>query len=655
MTNGLTHAPTAPLSGPDVSAWSAVLSAMPIPAALVTCSGDVIATNRWLDFVPGERLLHATSCAGEVDAPLRFGVNDSRWRVRPVDDNGQVLLATGEREDAGDHLLRKFFSSGDSLFVVYDQAGLVIESNSAWETLLGYTSDEVFGLDSWSLLPDDDLKTRAAVEHDLRTHGRAETNFKMRTANGTYRLIRWALHFDMSVGRCFGIGRDVTEEGKITAELERRAFHDELTGLGNRAQLIERLDGILASGGSPSLLFCDLDRFKIVNDSLGHQAGDTLLTKLAERLASVDLGDDALLARFGGDEFVVLLEHGGDARAQQAAGRLLDNLVDPFTVATRLIHISMSIGISSADLSPHRTAQGLLGDADTAAYEAKKQGRKRWIVFDEQLRSAAERRLDVETGLRRALTEGLIQPHFQPIVSLPDGRITGAEALVRWQAADRLIGPGEFLDVAEDAGLMPALGRSVITGAIRAAALLVARDATFQMSINVSDPELKVPGFCELLDQEVRAAGLDPSSFLIEITESAVLATDSALPVLRNLRAAGFRLGLDDFGTGFSSLAHLRELPIDVVKVDRSFVADLVGDPVTHAVTASLVRLCHALGLDVIMEGIETAQQAAASEEIGGSVAQGHLFHRAMPFADLESLLDAERSACAENGALTGH
>ena len=266
--------------------------------------------------------------------------------------------------------------------------------------------------------------------------------------------MRWALQFDASVGRCFGIGRDVTEEGKITAELERRAFHDQLTGLNNRSLLVDRLDEVLAQGGSPSLLFCDLDRFKVVNDSLGHQAGDVLLSKIAARIGAVDLGADATLARFGGDEFVVLLERGGVSRARRVAARLVDSLCKPFDVSGRSLHVTMSIGISSSDLSPTRTAKGLLGDADTAAYSAKAGGRARCVVFDEPLRDAAARRLDVEVDLRQALVDGCIEPYFQPIVTLPNADVVGVEALVRWRTPDGVLPPGAFLDVAEDAGLI---------------------------------------------------------------------------------------------------------------------------------------------------------------------------------------------------------
>lgn len=624
-----------------LGAWSSVLDAMPIPAAIVTPEGIVAAANRWIDVDCGETLLEPESDGRSWN---RFGVDGSRWRVRPLDDDAMFMLATGEREDAGDHLLRHFYSSGDALFVVYDQEGRIIQSNPAWEELVGLTSDQVFGMNTWDLATEADAHKRPLVEAELLTTGRAQADFRLRGADGSLRDVRLHLQFDSSVGRCFGIGRDVTEEGRLTAELERRAFHDELTGLHNRSSMMEHLEGLLESGRSPSLLFCDMDRFKIINDSLGHAMGDRLLAELGARLLGVELGGDAQLARFGGDEFVVVLGSGGGSRARLVAVRIQDALREPFDLDGRIIHVTMSIGISTCSADRIRTAEELLGDADTAAYEAKARGRKRWIVFDDKLQAAAQRRLDVEAGLRKAITNREIEAFFQPIVTVHDGLTLGAEALVRWRTSEGVLAPGQFLDVAQDAGLMPEIGKIMVDATIAAAAHFTAIGCPITMSMNVSDPELKVPGFCDALIAQVLEAGLEPSSFLIEITESAVLATDPALPVLRRLRSAGFRIGLDDFGTGFSSLAHLRELPIDVVKVDRSFVADLPTDPVTHAVTASLVSLCGALDLDVVMEGIETTEQADAVLEIGGTVAQGYLFHRPMPIDELEHVVTAERT-----------
>lgn len=625
--------------------WSVMLKVLPIPAALVDADGVVLEANRWIDAAPGQPLLQPSS--EDVAPGLRFGVDStSRWRVRALDDESTVMLATGEREDVGDHLLRKFFSSGDALFVVYDQWGRVIESNAAWENLLGYTHDEVFGTDSWTFLPPDDLSTRTEVEAALRAHGKAEPQFKMRTADGTYRDIRWTLAFDTSVGRCFGIGRDVTEEDRKAAELHRRAYTDGLTGLPNRARFLEELDTSLADTRTPAVLFCDLDRFKVVNDSLGHQAGDELLTKLGRRLAEVTEAH-GLVARLGGDEFVGLLPDADRESAIAAASRLLAALQDPFEVAGRSIHVSMSVGIALADGLAAADAERLLGHADTAAYEAKKRGRTRYVVFDDELRATVDRRFNVEAGLREALqADGQLVPYFQPIVSLPGGGVVGAEALVRWIMPNgEVISPCGFLDVAEEAGLMPDLGDRVMSKALQLGAELAASGRPLFMSVNVSPAELAQHGFADRLLGRLDESGLDPTLLLIEITESAVINTDSTVPVLHELRSHGIRIGLDDFGTGFSSLAHLRQLPIDVVKVDRLLVFGGTDDLVSRAVTSSLVGLCRALDLDVVIEGIETVDQAALADQLGVRMGQGFLHHRPMAADDLRSLLGRGRGS----------
>lgn len=632
----------------DLAAWASILHVLPIPAALVSPDGAVIDANRWLKIEPGEPLLDR---AEDPSSTLRFGALGSRWRVRPLNDDASVLLATGEREDAGDHLLRMFFSSGDSLFVVYDQEGRIIESNAAWEELLGYSGEEIFGVDSWTLLPEDDLETRAKVEHDLRTDGRSNPTFSMRGADGTYRLVRWNLHFDFTVGRCFGIGRDVTEEDRAASELQRRATTDALTGLPNRTELTERLAQLLRDGANPALLYCDLDQFKVVNDSLGHGAGDNLLSKLGGRLDAVNVGDDVTVARFGGDEFVVLLDNADEARANHVAETFLRALKRPFTIANRQVHASMSIGMAVCDTTGATSASDLLSHADTAVYEAKRQGRGRSVLFDEQLRATTARRFDVEVELRAALVEGSIETWYQPIVELATGRICGAEALVRWRDGDEVHAPGHFLDVAEEASLMSEIGSHVMQWALEVAGAVVDQDPQFIMSINVSHKELVAAGYVRELRETAQQYGVSPKNVLIEITEHTAISTDQALPLLNELSEHGFKIALDDFGTGYSSLAHLRDLPIDVVKIDRSFISALNHDLVTRSLTRSVIELSHALNLDVILEGIETVPQSAAAMSLGGTVAQGYLFHRPMPardFLELKGLSGYDSDAVAD-------
>lgn len=624
----------------SLASWIHMLHALPVPAAIVDHEGVTIAANRWIGTWQGEQLLRPST---DDSAPgLALGHNsDSRWRVRPLDEEAEYRLATAEREDAGDHLLRQFFSSGDALFVVYDQAGRVIESNAAWANLLGYSAEEVFGLDSWSLLPPDEVQVQQVVEAELRLHSRSEPRFHMRNADGQYRLVQWALHFDAAVGRCFGIGRDITEEGKEAAELHRRAYTDELTGLSNRAHLLLTLDRFLEGTGLPAVLFCDLDHFKLVNDSLGHSAGDALLAALGRRLESLKLGPESLVSRLGGDEFVVLLSNADEEYASMVAREMLELMSSPFIIAGRSLHVGMSIGIAlTCPTDTRRSSETLLSEADTAVYEAKDAGRNKLVVFDDALRSANDRRVNVEAGLRDALQNDGLEVHYQPIVDVVSKEIVGVEALVRWRRSDgELVGPGGFLDVAEDAGLLPAIGLYVMEHAMRLGAEFSSNGIDMLISVNVSAQEVSNARLVDDVQSLLRRTGMQASNLLLEITESAVLNTDVALPLLHELRDVGVSIGLDDFGTGFSSLAHLRTLPIDVVKVDRSFVGDLVTDEVTRAVTESLLSLCDALGLFTILEGVETADQSRAVEAMGGGMAQGFLYYRPMPANELRSLL----------------
>ncbi len=632
-----------------------MLRALPFPAALVDDSGHVIETNRWLDTPNGDPLVDLSGEQLEPEQGLALGIgNESRWRVRPLDDDASVLLATAEREDTGDHLMRRFFSSGDSLFVVYDQFGRIIQSNSAWENLLGYDHTTIFGIDSWTLLPPEDLVTRKRVEEELRADGRSEPTFQMRAADGSYRLVQWALHFDTSVGRCFGIGRDVTEEDRLAGELHHRAFHDELTGLANRARFLEELERCVATGTQPAVLFCDLDHFKVVNDSLGHHTGDLLLAAIGRRLGSLSSSVDILVARLGGDEFVVLLGNGTAERATKAARRIFTSMSQPVLIDGHPIHAGMSIGIAVSQTSSQTDAEGLLGRADTAAYQAKRLGRNRYEVFDDAMQATVDRRFNVEEGLHTALRDHGLEVHYQPVVALPGKGIVGIEALVRWRKPNgELVGPGGFLDVAEDAGLMPRLGAFVAAEALEVGAQLGRRGRPMTVSLNVSAGELSAGSeYVTQMFDMVSAVGIEPGNVLLEITELAVVSVETVRPTLQALRNAGLRVGLDDFGTGYSSLSHLRELPIDVVKVDRSYVMDLVSDPVTRAVTGSLLDLCSALDLEVILEGIETTDHASAVEQLGGKLAQGFLFHRPMPKDELLALVGGVRDL--ETSSLDG-
>lgn len=430
------------------------------------------------------------------------------------------------------------------------------------------------------------------------------------------------------------------EQAEKSAELQRRAMTDELTGISNRSHLLDSLGGYLDADLKPAVLFCDLDNFKLVNDSLGHGIGDALIAQVADRLTELWNDDDVLVGRLGGDEFLIVLANATEADAVHTAQQALDALQEPFTIDGSVLHARMSLGISTCSDDSDRTAGELMQQADTALYAAKARGGHRYVVFGQVMSDLVARRLSVEQELRVAIDTGGIEAHYQPIVHIPSGRLIGVEALVRWRKrSGELIAPGGFLDVAEEVGLLPEIGRIMLSKATRLGGKMERAGLGLYVSINVSAQELLNGSLVDDVTRSLREAGMRPGYLLAEITESSVLNPEHAMPVLWALRDAGVQIALDDFGTGFSSLAHLRTLPIDAVKIDRSFVNDVVGDQRTRAMTKSLVEMCAALDLQVIVEGVETTAQADVVSSLGGTLAQGYLYYRPMPEADLWNLV----------------
>jgi diguanylate cyclase (GGDEF)-like protein len=426
------------------------------------------------------------------------------------------------------------------------------------------------------------------------------------------------------------------------SEFRHRAFHDPLSGLANRTLFRDRLDHALSthrrSGGTVAVLFVDLDDFKTVNDSLGHQAGDRLLVAVAERIsACLRPGDTA--ARLGGDEFAVLVEQlDGVDGAVAAAERLLAALGDPLPTVDRYVSIGASIGIACA-VAGQATGDTVLRDADTAMYAAKTGGKGRYAVFEPAMHAEALHRLDLRVDLERAVERGELRLAYQPIVVLETGAVVGAEALVRWQHPLRgLLGPEEFIGVAEQTGLIVPVGRWILEQACHQARLWPRdeRGGERTVSVNLSASQLVRARAVEDVRAALAASGLHPSSLLLELTESVLLA-DESLAALRELRGLGARLALDDFGTGYSSLDHLRRVLPDVVKVDRSFVALLGQDragqdqPSDHAAALArgIVRLAESLGVVTVGEGVEDARQLGELMAMGCQLGQGSLF--AMP------------------------
>jgi diguanylate cyclase (GGDEF)-like protein len=433
--------------------------------------------------------------------------------------------------------------------------------------------------------------------------------------------------------------RDITERVEVTAQLEERAFHDELTGLPNRALLLERLRDALHRASRHDrmvgILFLDLDHFKVINDSLGHGSGDELLREVARRLAlTVRPGDT--VARLGGDEFVVIIsDMARTTDALVAAERVRRSLGVPMTLGTESAVVSTSIGIALAH--GQESPDDLLRDADTALYRAKDKGRDRAEVFDDHLRDQAVRRRSVEQELRQALDDGRVEAYFQPVIRIADMTVVGAEALarIRTENGDLLL-PDQFIDIAEDTGLIADLGSQVLNQALQSLASWNKKVAEpLSVAVNVSARQLSDPDFPKMVGTTLLSNQLEPALVALEFTESALIAANPVTEtILEELQALGVRTGLDDFGTGFSSLAYLKRFPIDFLKIDRSFMTGLGTDDDDSAIITGTIALAHSLGLQVVAEGVETETQLHHLRQLQCDHAQG--FHFSEPVTDAE-------------------
>ena len=428
-----------------------------------------------------------------------------------------------------------------------------------------------------------------------------------------------------------------------------QALHDPLTGLANRTVLLDRLEQAQRrserSPHSVAVFFLDLDRFKVINDSLGHDAGDQLLVAVAERIsASLRPGDTA--ARFGGDEFVVLCDEvASPHEALLIAERLTAGLDEPFSLRGEQVFVSASVGVAIAHSAQDDPA-ALLRDADAAMYQAKARGPARTELFDARMRERAIARLELESDLRRAIERNELRLDYQPNVRLSDEEIVGVEALVRWQHTQRGdIGPAEFIPLAEETGAIVEIGAWVIETACRQLAAwcldgwLGGCDSKY-VSINLSPVQLAHPGLVKHIAAVLAETKVNPGSVCFEVTESAVVDDiHRAREVLMRLRALGVRIALDDFGTGYSSLSHLQMLPVDVLKLDRSFIARLTPDTRDRALVAGMVDLAHALNLTVVAEGVETPEQLQGLRELGCDVVQGYHYSAPASASALEVVL----------------
>ncbi len=559
---------------------------------------------------------------------------------------GWALIATTRRQTAH---FRSLVTSSTDLVLVFGPGGCRYASESVAQ-MLGRHDPELLGEEFAGFVHPDDV----ALVHAAYGHGEPpEIVFRLLNRFGEWRHLEahvTDLRSDRQIRGVVFNARDISERVRLEEQLTRQAFHDGLTGMANRALFRDRLDQALArserSLGVLAVLLVDLDGFKQVNDSLGHDAGDQLLKVVAERF-DAELRPGDTLARLGGDEFAVLIDGAHEAQATSVARRLLSALVEPVWIAGRELSVGASIGVALHPGGPGRS-EDLLRHADVAMYAAKESGRGRFELFHYDMARELGELLGLEHELRLGLQRGEFTLHYQPEVDLENGRIVGVEALVRWNSPRRgLVPPDRFIRVAEATGLILGLGEFVLreacaqTAQWRREGLLPEEFVTW---VNLSGRQLVGGGISRTVRAALEDAGLAAECLGLEVTETSLVeegpAGARARAELQRLHEEGVRIAIDDFGTGFSSLGQLRSFPVDMIKVDRSFVHGIEAEAKDAAITANLVTLAHALGVLAIAEGIESDSQLASLRGLGCDLAQGYLFARPLPAEDVRNVLE---------------
>ncbi len=564
----------------------------------------------------------------------------------PLPDGGflTIYIDISERRQAQEKLLlsEKVFENSPSAIMICDPRNRIISVNRAFTEITGFPAEEALG---------EDPRLLASGRHDadfyremwvtLRDTGSWAGEIWDRRKNGEV-YPKWMTINAVSesgsstVSHYIAIFSDITEHKEAEARIHHLAHHDPLTGLPNRFTLEARLEQSLADGRrhntKVAVMFIDLDRFKNINDSLGHQVGDGLLIEIARRLQDA-VRDSDTVARLGGDEFVIVLPGiiaGSDAAT--VAGKIISRAAEPMVIDGHELHTSASLGISVFP-DDGDDVDSIMKNADTAMYHAKSAGKNNFQFFAGDMNNAAIERLNIERKLRRALSRNELTLYYQPQFDLLSRRVTGVEALLRWRHEGQLIPPDRFIPIAEETGLIVSIGDWVLgTACLQAKAWLDAGLPPVRMSVNLSARQLRANNFHGTVAAALDNSGLDPNQLELEITESAVMEHPrEAIKILEAIKEMGIHLAIDDFGTGYSSLSYLKLFPIDHLKIDRSFVKDIEHDMNDRAIAMGTIALAHSLGLRVIAEGVETELQLDLLDEHGCDEVQGFLFSKPLP------------------------
>ncbi|MFI5583806.1 EAL domain-containing protein [Amycolatopsis sp. NPDC051758] len=657
----------------DITAKKAAADALRFQAALVshvsdaliatTGEGVVTSWNPAAETVYGWTAAEAVGRRASelVGAPLDLcggGVTEAVHRRRdgaPLAvrvsaaemNDGYVLVCADETaRRRAEQNYRTVVASLDEGVLVMGPAGLIEAANPAACRILGVAEAELIGVpchtlvlftESGQWIPPDELPSvqtrRTGVTHNGLVVRLRRPDGRDVWVSLTSRLLNPDDPTSMAVLTSF---TDITETRAISAQLAHDATHDPLTRLANRTLVLDRLD--FHGRGVVTVLFLDLDKFKVINDSLGHSVGDQVLRIVGERLRRCS-GRDDLVGRLGGDEFVVVtgeVTEPGEVRA--LAEHLRAALAEPIGVLGRQLHLDASIGVVLVGTADRRSAEDLLRDADVAMYQAKTLGRGRHHFFDVGLRERMQRRLRMEQDLRDAVHDGQLWPAYQPVVDLRTGEMVAVEALLRWtHPRYGAISPAEFIPLAEESDLINVIGKEMLRATTRElAARRTQQGLNLTLKVNLSTRQLDDPHLVPAVQDALASTGLPAGALCLEVTESALMRDqEAAAEVLASLRALGVLLAIDDFGTGYSSLAQLRRLTLDTLKIDRSFITGIAESRDAAAIVTSIIAMAHAVDLTVIAEGVESAEQLDLLRSLGCDQAQGYHLGRPVPAAEL--------------------
>jgi diguanylate cyclase (GGDEF)-like protein/PAS domain S-box-containing protein len=580
-----------------------------------------------------------------------FGTAMQRYRRR-------ISEATAEASRKSEQRFRSLVCHAMEAILICDASGTVTYQAPTAETDWGFPENELTGTFFRSLIHPDDHPALNEIWAQIRAVPGMTKTVELRSRDKRNAWRNGEITFtnllrELGVEGVVTNLRDITKQKTIELELRTQVFYDSLTTLPNRALLLDRIKQAISRAsrhaGTIGLLFIDLDNFKRVNDSLGHQWGDALLVATAKRLNGCVRPADTV-ARLGGDEFVVLLDQltsDATAEAVLTAQRILKLFEQSFSLAGNEYVISASVGIALADATDKMPdGDALLRDADIAMYRAKSGGKARYAVFDTDMRTNAVLRLELETGLRDAIAQKQMRMYFQPIVQLASRGFKEVEALVRWQHPTLgLVAPADFIPIAEETGLIIPLGRWILEESCRQVAIWQKQfpsDPPLQVSVNLSPRQFEHPDLVTDVQRALQASGLRAGSLKLEVTEGVIMRdAESSISTLQQLKTLGIRLAIDDFGTGYSSLSYLRMLPLDVLKIDRSFVKGIGENAEDNAIVRAIISMSTSLGLTVTAEGVETEEQATLLQEWSCDKGQGYLFARPLDAQHLTDLLRA--------------